>query len=84
MLDLKKKKSKEKEQSLQRPKPQVLFHWKSQHHEAHTHPHQTPLFPSAHKALGGVKRHVAALEKGTRKEAGQEVSDWAGAVSYVG
>lgn len=44
------KKNKEKEQSLQCPKPQfsVYFTGKTQHHEAHTHPHQTALFPSAH------------------------------------
>lgn len=57
------------------PQTTVLFHWKSQHHEAHTHPHQTPLFPSVHKALGGgVKRRFAALEKGTQNEAEQEVT----------
>lgn len=57
------------------PQTTVLFHWKSQHHEAHTHPHQTPLFPSVYKALGGgVKRHFAALEKGTWNEAEQEVT----------
>lgn len=68
-----KKKSKEKEQSLQCPKPVFCFTGKSQHHEAHSHPHQTALFPSAQKALGVVKRHIAALEKGTKNEIKQEV-----------
>lgn len=31
------------------PQPTVFcFTGKTQHHEAHTHPHQTALFPSAH------------------------------------
>lgn len=72
-LGRKKKKSKEKEQSLQCPKRVFCFTGKSQHHEAHSHPHQTALFPSAQKALGVVKRHIAALEKGTKNEIKQEV-----------
>ena len=73
-----KKKGKEKEQTKASSVPNhssVCVTGKSQHHKAHTHPHQTALFLSVQRAVGkGVKRHTVQPEKRDTNQAEQDAA----------